>query len=319
MKCLFKLLLLFLFASTPLVLFSEERVDLVKNKISIINLSDVLMPNEIPDFKDLQERYKYLGNKYHILIEYNTESDFKKMDGWEIPSKINDLISAGNFNSHNLKSLLNKASIVLYDYLPMADLQSSLQHIEHNGEIIGETYFSASSDGLLCPGSYGFHANIVVDNAILSFELLYFDNNYDIAKRSRYFEYKENSGYSTDYFWKARSSKADLYNDIISSRNKDEIKELILLNDYWNKIISSINFVRTKKGILNDSQVRVRSQPNLNGKKLGYLQKDQVVEILDETHSKMKIGKMDSVWYKIKTSDGMTGWAYGWFIDIQED
>jgi hypothetical protein len=31
----------------------------------------------------------------------------------------------------------------------------------------------------------------------------------------------------------------------------------------------------------------------------------------------MKIGNMNFVWYKIKTLDGIEGWAYGYFIDLE--
>jgi hypothetical protein len=69
-------------------------------------------------------------------------------------------------------------------------------------------------------------------------------------------------------------------------------------------------------GILNQSRVRIRKEPNLGGEQIGSLNKDQQVYILDKTSEIMKIGNMESVWYKIKTFDGVEGWAYGYFIDL---
>jgi hypothetical protein len=71
-------------------------------------------------------------------------------------------------------------------------------------------------------------------------------------------------------------------------------------------------------GTLNDSRVRVRDFPNTEGKHLGYLDIEQRVEIIGRTATEMKIGDMNSVWYKIRTEDGLEGWAYGYFIDVEE-
>ena len=73
----------------------------------------------------------------------------------------------------------------------------------------------------------------------------------------------------------------------------------------------------TRYGTSNNVNVRFRSEPTLQGEHLGYLQKGDRVVILDETDETMKIGNMESVWYKIKTEDGVTGWAYGFFIDVE--
>jgi hypothetical protein len=72
-----------------------------------------------------------------------------------------------------------------------------------------------------------------------------------------------------------------------------------------------------KRGVLNDSEVRVRGKPNLEGTPIGALQKGQHVVILDETEDKMQIGDMEAKWYKIETEEGLIGWSYGYFIDIK--
>jgi hypothetical protein len=82
-------------------------------------------------------------------------------------------------------------------------------------------------------------------------------------------------------------------------------------------VVSKAETKVIKYGILNDNQVRMRETPDLNGKTVGYLQKNDRVEILEATKEKMKVGTMESVWYKVKTATGMTGWAYGYFVDME--
>ena len=69
-------------------------------------------------------------------------------------------------------------------------------------------------------------------------------------------------------------------------------------------------------GTINDSRVRIRNTPDLNGEQVGILDKNQEIYILEKTEDEMTIGNMQSVWYKIKTLDGLTGWTYGSFIDL---
>lgn len=88
--------------------------------------------------------------------------------------------------------------------------------------------------------------------------------------------------------------------------------------EYDEDILKNINIEIIKHfGVLNDSRVRVRNEPNLDGEHLGYLEKNQKVEVISKTNEIMKIGDMNSVWYKIKTIDGVEGWAYGFFIDLE--
>jgi hypothetical protein len=70
-------------------------------------------------------------------------------------------------------------------------------------------------------------------------------------------------------------------------------------------------------GILNDSRVRVRELPSLDSDSITYLNEGDRIEIIDQSEEPMRIGEMESVWYKIKTSDGTIGWTYGYFIDIE--
>ena len=69
-------------------------------------------------------------------------------------------------------------------------------------------------------------------------------------------------------------------------------------------------------GILNDSRVRFRNEPNLDSAIIGHLNIKDEVAILDQTIEPMKIGDMESVWYNIRTKTGQVGWVYGHFIDL---
>ncbi len=73
-----------------------------------------------------------------------------------------------------------------------------------------------------------------------------------------------------------------------------------------------------KYGLANDSRIRIREEPNLGGEHIGYLDKNDYVEILAETINEMRIGDMCSIWYKIRTMEGVYGWVYGYFIAFYE-
>jgi len=72
--------------------------------------------------------------------------------------------------------------------------------------------------------------------------------------------------------------------------------------------------IEKKTAKITDNNVRLRDQPDLKGKFLVYLKLNDAVEILDQTHEKMKIDNMEAVWYKVKTKDNIIGWVYGWFV-----
>ena len=73
-----------------------------------------------------------------------------------------------------------------------------------------------------------------------------------------------------------------------------------------------------KTGILNDSNVRIRAIPSLSGEQLGFLDKNDRVEILDKTSEKMQVLEMNDYWFRMKTAEGVSGWVYGYFIDVDK-
>jgi len=72
-------------------------------------------------------------------------------------------------------------------------------------------------------------------------------------------------------------------------------------------------------GVFNDSNVRVREYPKLESVQLGKLNEGAVVRILEKSSEKMRIGDMNDYWYKIKTKEGLIGWSYGHFINLESN
>jgi hypothetical protein len=70
-------------------------------------------------------------------------------------------------------------------------------------------------------------------------------------------------------------------------------------------------------GVLNDSKVRVRAYPTLEAEILGLLDRGDRVEVLERSGLQESIGEMNDFWYRIRTADGLSGWSYGHFIDLQ--
>lgn len=108
---------------------------------------------------------------------------------------------------------------------------------------------------------------------------------------------------------------------IIKIIREDEIK-IIEFENLEINILSTPSYYKIdgpKLASLNDSRVRIRKEPNLDSETIGHLDKDQNVYVLEKTQKKIKIGEMESVWYKIKTFNGVEGWAYGFFINLNNN
>ncbi len=275
--------LLFVILNIHQLLFADEKIFIIEKILTIKKPENVLLRKDIPEFEDNEKSIEFENKRYILYFKSYPYRDYKKME------------------ENNLDD--------------WSKLSESLNFINYKDKKIGQHYFSCGQDGNFAPLAYSYSGKIFIDKKfVVKMVLSYIEYSQDIVKDSRYFEGKT-YGVGFEYFWKTESSKKDLYEDIISGENSEEIKPLILLNKYWEQIIKSIEIV-DRKGILNDSKVRIRKEPNLDGEQLGYLNKGQKVSILEETDQKMKIGEMDAVWYKVETEDGVVGWAYGWFIDI---
>ena len=69
-------------------------------------------------------------------------------------------------------------------------------------------------------------------------------------------------------------------------------------------------------GIVNDSGVRLRSLPTLDGTIVGTLTKDESVTITEKTVRPFQVRNMSSYWYRVETAAGAKGFCYGYFVDI---
>jgi len=68
----------------------------------------------------------------------------------------------------------------------------------------------------------------------------------------------------------------------------------------------------------NNSYVRLRSEPNLNGEGKGFLQQGETVQVIEISDHMEEIGDNIDNWYKVKTSDGTEAWTFGAFLDFPE-
>lgn len=75
-------------------------------------------------------------------------------------------------------------------------------------------------------------------------------------------------------------------------------------------------YSNVRNGVVNDNSVRVRLHPGTQEIILNKIDKGEKVEILYETLIKYTVGNLKAPWLKIKTENGLVGWVYGTFIDI---
>jgi hypothetical protein len=69
--------------------------------------------------------------------------------------------------------------------------------------------------------------------------------------------------------------------------------------------------------VLNDSEVNVRSQPNLTSSVVDQLNAGDSVTLLQRSEMEITVDSMIAYWYKIQTPTGLKGWIYGYFLDLQ--
>lgn len=69
------------------------------------------------------------------------------------------------------------------------------------------------------------------------------------------------------------------------------------------------------EAIVTGDHVRIRTDPSLKGKHMGYLFKNMVVKVNEKSANTTKVGKENHHWYKIEQGH-LKGWAYGKFISF---
>jgi hypothetical protein len=73
-----------------------------------------------------------------------------------------------------------------------------------------------------------------------------------------------------------------------------------------------------KKAEINDSNVRLRQKPDLDGGIVSQLNKGTLLIVLDVTTTTTKIDNIEAPWYLVRMKNGQQGWIFGRFIDVQE-
>lgn len=91
------------------------------------------------------------------------------------------------------------------------------------------------------------------------------------------------------------------------------------LSENWTVIKNELKpgSYKTKQGVLNDSRVRLRTEPNLNSETLTYLTKGDTVKIIDRSTEMQKIGEDEAYWYKVEFEGYPDGWVYGKYVDVE--
>lgn len=63
--------------------------------------------------------------------------------------------------------------------------------------------------------------------------------------------------------------------------------------------------------------LRIRISPNTMAAEIGRLKRDSPVKILQRSKDRVKIGGNEAHWYQISTPDGLKGWVYGAYLDVE--
>lgn len=132
------------------------------------------------------------------------------------------------------------------------------------------------------------------NNIVFNFEQSFFDNELIYPPKLN------NHNTKITFVTKCKNQESDLI--VKNGQNKYEL------------LIFSIIYDAT----INDTNVRLRSEPNLNCETLTYLNEDDNIKIYDRSDEIFKINDEDWYWYQVKTNDGTTGWVYGKYLDIEK-
>lgn len=121
-----------------------------------------------------------------------------------------------------------------------------------------------------------------------------------------------------DYHWEIQLAINEINENIISFETDDE-----LLNDNYSEFNSSVYWYRISSppaipleyAELNDTKVRVRTEPNLSCDTWGYVNKNDLVIIKDKSPDKFEIDGQFYYWYKVESEYLPDGWVYGKYLN----
>ncbi len=79
--------------------------------------------------------------------------------------------------------------------------------------------------------------------------------------------------------------------------------------------VVSTSLIAQAMGTVNDTRVRLRSEPNLQSETKDFLNTGDEVYILSKTDYSQTIDTMDAPWYEVLSKEHGIGWMYGFFLD----
>lgn len=69
-------------------------------------------------------------------------------------------------------------------------------------------------------------------------------------------------------------------------------------------------------GRVTEDNLRIRSQPSLEGTVTGKVMTGEAVYLTDRSLLPETIGEMRSYWYQITNKNGLSGWSFGYYLDF---
>jgi hypothetical protein len=116
------------------------------------------------------------------------------------------------------------------------------------------------------------------------------------------------------FFW----FTADLRRAVVCVRGPVNPETAVVNTEEFRQwLVREDHLFTPRRGVLNDSRVRVRSYPTLSAQVLGYLEEGDRVEVLERSGRRERIAEMTDFWYRVRREDGLTGWSFGHFIDLR--
>ncbi|MCR4948784.1 MAG: SH3 domain-containing protein [Treponema sp.] len=193
-------------------------------------------------------------------------------------------------------------------------LKESLEN-NHDSERFHEQDFSWGKGKL-----YWLNGDISID---LNENIIAFDRNWIIRNIERLGDGKYKITYSGDsesewkktiYIMQTDYNHLYFYNDDFEKESRDGIQTRLGEQYLWYRI-SSPPAIPLEYAELNDTRVRVRTEPNLSCDTWGYVNKNDLVIIKDKSSDKFEIDGEKWYWYKVESEYLPDGWVYGKYLN----
>jgi hypothetical protein len=184
------------------------------------------------------------------------------------------------------------------------------------------------------PNMYGYN-NINAKKGIIPLYFYIKNINNEIVFNFNIWKADKKEFYPEEYMIHATGSKIYYSEGELEKKTKLKAsftqKNLYLINSKGNKIAvvfesfyddfhqALIIFDVQYNAIINDTRVRLRSEPNLESETLSYFYEGSKVRILDQTDEPYEIDGESYYWYKVESGTYPVGWVYGKYLDIENE